>query len=126
VQTRMPTIKMLSIMDKYEEFTDYHLKAKVYVIETEFGGRQGAIFDDYRGQFFWHINDVDCNDWDARYVFEGGQINPGESSNCKIVVSDNLLKYSGGRFSKSQQFGVREGSRIVAVGVILSNKAKNA
>lgn len=111
-------------MDKYEELTNYHLKAKVYVIESEFGGRQGVILDGYRGQFFWHINDVDCTDWDACYVFEGGQIQPGESKNCKIVVSDNLLKFSGGRFSKNQQFGIREGSHIVAVGVTISNKIK--
>ncbi|BFM13652.1 hypothetical protein R50072_38050 [Simiduia litorea] len=113
-------------MDKFEELSDYHLKAKVYVIEAEFGGRQSAISDGYRGQFFWHINGVSSTDWDARYVFEGGQINPGESGLCKIVVSDNLLMYSGGKFSKNQQFGIREGSRIVAVGVIINNKAKNA
>lgn len=107
-------------MNNYEEFTDYHLSAKVFVIETEFGGRKGPIFDDYRGQFFWHINGEACTDWDARYVFEGGQIAPGESAMCKIVVSNNLLKYSGGNFPEGAQFGIREGSRVVAVGVIKS------
>ena len=113
-------------MSKYEVFTDYHLSAKVFVIETEFGGRKGPIFDDYRGQFFWHINGETCTDWDARYFFEGGQVAPGESAMCKIVVSNNLLKYSDGNFLEGAQFGIREGVRVVAVGVINSSKVPNA
>ncbi len=113
-------------MIEFEAFTEYHLLAKVFVIETEFGGRKGPIFDDYRGQFFWHINGEACSDWDARYVFEGGSVSPGKSALCKIVVSGNLLKYSGGSFPVGVQFGIREGSRIVAVGVIKSSKVANA
>ncbi len=113
-------------MNKYETFTDYHLKAKVFVIESEYGGRQGAIYDDYRGQFFWHINGENCTDWDARYIFEGGEVSPGSSSMCKIQVSNNLLKYSDGNFPLGTQFGIREGARIVVVGVIESSKIVNA
>lgn len=113
-------------MGKYEEFADYHLLANVFVIETEFGGRRGPIFDDYRGQFFWHINGETCTDWDARYVFDGGEVHPGKSAKCKILVSNNLLKYSGGNFPEGAQFGIREGSRVVAVGIIKSSSVNNA
>lgn len=113
-------------MDKYEKFMDYHLKARIYVIETQFGGRKGSLFDDYRGQFFWHINDINCSDWDARYIFEGGEIQPGSSGMCKIMISNNLREASGDNFPAGSQFGIREGSRIVAVGVIEENQLKNA
>ena len=54
-------------MSNYDELDEFDLLARVYLIETEFGGRQGAVYDGYRGQFFWHINDVNCSDWDASY-----------------------------------------------------------
>ena len=113
-------------MKNYEELNDYDLFAKVYLIKTEFGGRQGEVFDGYRGQFFWHINDIDCSDWDAEYFFVQGSVSPGEESMCKIRLSENVKKYSNGVFPVEQQFGIREGARIIAVGVILESKVKNA
>lgn len=113
-------------MKNYEELDGYDLLAKVYLIKTEYGGRQGALLDGYRGQFFWHINDVSCSDWDARYYFADGSVGPGEESLCKILLSENVLKSSNGLFPEQQQFGIREGSRIMAVGVILESNVKNA
>lgn len=113
-------------MTKYEEFTEHHVKAKVFVIDHEFAGRQGSILDGYRGQFFWHINGESCTDWDARYVFEGGEVEPGKSAMCKILLSNALLAHSGGDFPEGSQFGIREGSRIVAVGVIKASLVENA
>lgn len=113
-------------MKKYHELEEFDLLVKVYLIETKFGGRQGAVLDGYRGQFFWHINDVNCSDWDAYYIFESGQINPGEESNCKVLLSENVKKYSKGIFPTERQFGIREGSKIIAVGVILESNVKNA
>ncbi len=75
---------------------------------------------------FWHINHVEATDWDASYYFEGGQMAPGECAACRIILSPNLIKCSNGRFSKGEQFGIREGSRIVGVGTIVSSKVKNA
>lgn len=121
-----PLLLALSIMTKYEEYTDYHLSAKVFVIEAEYGGRKYVISDGYRGQFFWHISGETCTDWDAYYVFEGGKIAPGESAMCKIVVSTNLLKYSGGQFPEGAQFGIREGSRFIALGTIKSSNFPSA
>ncbi|WP_405631063.1 hypothetical protein [Pseudoalteromonas sp. Ld20] len=113
-------------MKNYHDVEEFDLLAKVYLIETEFGGRQGAVHDGYRGQFFWHINDVNCSDWDASYIFESGQVNPGEESNCKVVLSENVKKYSKGVFPTERQFGIREGSKIIAVGVILESNVQNA
>lgn len=113
-------------MKNYEELSEYDLLAKVYLIETEFGGRQGAVQDGYRGQFFWHINDVNCSDWDASYIFESGLVNPGEESKCKVLLSENVKKYSKGVFPTERQFGIREGSKIIAVGLILESNVKNA
>ncbi|GLS28103.1 hypothetical protein [Marinibactrum halimedae] len=113
-------------MEDFTTFKDFHLEANVYLIETEFGGRSSAVFDGYCGQFFWHINDVDSTDWDAHYIFESGQVHPGQCAACKIVLSPNLLKCSKGRFPIGQQFGIREGSKIIGVGTIVLNKVKNA
>ena len=113
-------------MKNYHDVEEFDLLAKVYLIETEFCGRQGAVHDGYRGQFFWHINDVNCSDWDASYIFESGQVNPGEESNCKVVLSENVKKYSKGVFPTERQFGIREGSKIIAVGVILESNVQNA
>lgn len=113
-------------MKNYHDLKEFELLAKVYLIETEFGGRQSAVFDGYRGQFFWHINDVNCSDWDASYIFESGKVSPGEKSACKVVLSDNVKKCSKGIFPTGRQFGIKEGSKIIAVGVILENNVQNA
>ena len=113
-------------MEDFDSIKDYHLEASIYMVETEFGGRSTGVFDRYRGQFFWHINHVETTDWDASYFFEGGQVAPGECAFCKIILSPNLIECSKGRFKKGGQFGIREGSRIVGVGTILSSKVKNA
>lgn len=113
-------------MKSYEELTEYDLLTKVYFIKTEYGGRQGVALDGYRGQFFWHINDVNCSDWDAIYCFEHGTVNPGEESKCKIMLSENVKTYSKGIFPVERQFAIREGSRFIAVGVIQESYVKNA
>ena len=113
-------------MKNYSELNEFDLLAKVHLIKTEFGGRQGKVLNGYRGQFFWHINDVNCCDWDAEYYFEHGHVNPGEESLCKVRLSENVKKYSKGIFPVERQFGIREGSKIIAVGVILESYVKNA
>lgn len=117
---------LLGIMENFDSLKDYHLEANIYLIETEFGGRSTAVHDGYRGQFFWQINYVDSTDWDASYIFKGGQVSPGECAECKILLSPNLLELSKGSFPKGQQFGIREGSKIVGVGTIVACKVENA
>lgn len=113
-------------MKNYYELKEFDLLAKIYLIEKEFGGRKGAVFDGFRGQFFWHINDINCSDCDASYIFESGEVKPGEESNCKVMLSENVKKYSKGVFPLKRQFGIREGSKIIAVGVILESNVQNA
>jgi translation elongation factor EF-Tu-like GTPase len=116
----------LNKMKSFSELLEYDLLAKDHLIKTEFGGRQDAVHDGYRGQSFWHINNVNCSDWDASYFFENGPISPGEETMCKIVLSENVKKHSNGVFPVEHQFGIREGARIVATGVILESKVNNA
>ena len=107
---------------KYDELTDYDLLTKVELVKTEFSGRETPVFDGYRGQFFWHINDEPCTDWLAEYFFEHGELHPGSSSRCKIRLAGTIKDLAGGNFPVGNQFAIREGSRIVAVGKILENK----
>jgi len=106
---------------KYDELTEYDLIAKVELVKTEFSGRETPVFDGYRGQFFWHINNEPCSDWLAEYFFEHGELHPGSSSRCKIRLAGTIKDLAGGDFPVGNQFAIREGSRIVAVGKILEN-----
>ena len=102
----------------FNQINDYHLLANVFVIPTEFGGRKQPIKNSYRGQFFWHINDVNCTDWVAEYWFENGKIELNESGTCKIKLGPNILAVHKG-FEIGKQFAIREGARVVAVGSIV-------
>lgn len=108
----------------YETLSEFDLLSRVYLIKTELGGRQSAVSDGYRGQFFWHINDVNCSDWDAAYYFEQGSVNPDGETSCKIILSENVKKYAKGNFPAESQFCIREGSRVVAVGVIIQSNVR--
>ncbi len=109
-------------MVTFNEFENFDLLASVKLIESEFGGRNSPVFDGYRGQFFWHINHVQTTDWDAAYVFSSGKVNQGEKAECKIVLSENLKLAANGNFRINSQFCIREGSKVIAVGIILQSK----
>jgi translation elongation factor EF-Tu-like GTPase len=110
----------------YHELINYDLLAKVYLVTTEFGGRAGPVLDKYRGQFFWHVNNESCTDWDAIYFFENGQLQPGSSSLCKVLLSENVKNYSNGSFPVGRQFGIREGAKVVGLGIIQDSLVKSA
>jgi translation elongation factor EF-Tu-like GTPase len=110
----------------FQSLQDYDLLTKVFLVNTEFGGRSGPVLDQYRGQFFWHINNESCTDWDAIYYFENGQVQPGDSALCKILLSENVKRYSNGAFPVGRQFAIREGAKVVALGVIEESKVKIA
>ena len=103
---------------QFDQTNDYHLLANIFVVPTAFRGRSTPVKDGYRGQFFWHINDVHCTDWDAMYIFENGGIELNESGHCKIKLGPNILASHKG-FPIGAQFAIREGARIIALGVIL-------
>jgi len=107
-------------MKKYAELEEYDLLANVELIKTELSGRSGPVFDGYRGQFFWHINEEPCSGWLASYVFEHGELHPGSLSKCKVILAGTIKELGKGTFKEGAQFVVREGSRIVAIGSILA------
>ena len=109
---------MFAHPQSFDECSEYDLLTTVFLIPTEFGGRKGAGYSGYRGQFYWHINGVPWQDWDAHYWFKDEGIEPGNATKCKIQLSDHLKSYSKGNFPRGKQFGIREGATIVGVGII--------
>ena len=110
-------------MKTYESIENHEIEGKIYVIPTEFGGRERAVHSGYRGQFFWHINHVDGTDWLAESYFENDLVEPGQSARIKIRLAgtiSELARTTG--IPTGRQFALREGSRIVAVGVITKSK----
>ena len=106
-------------MKTYDAIEDHELEGMVYVIPSEYGGRSSAIISGYRGQFFWHINDESCTDWLADSYFERDKVQPGQSSRIKIRLAGTIVELGKSRgMPTGSQFALREGSRIVAVGVI--------
>lgn len=111
-------------MKTYLELEQFDLLAVVEVIKPEMGGRSIPVFDGYRGQFFWPINNVNGTDWLASYVFEDGKIEPGEQGKCKVILGNYLRKIGNNNFPEGSQFAIREGIRIVAIGEIIENLNK--
>jgi len=108
-------------MKKYSELDVFDLLAIVEIIKPAICGRVNALFSGYRGQFFWHINDVACSDWLATYFFESGQLEPGEQGLCKVMLGDSVKAAANCNFPVGSQFAIREGSIIVAIGKILES-----
>lgn len=110
-------------MKTFDSVDNFELEGRIFVIPTEFGGRETAIQSGYRGQFFWHINHVDGTDWLAESYFENDLVKPGESARIRIRLAgtiNELGRQTG--IPSGRQFALREGSRIVAVGVITKSK----
>lgn len=85
-------------------------KAKMFVISKEEGGRHTPIMAGYRPQFFFGTTDVT-----GTINFEGiNMILPGDSAEVNL----ELMKPIG--MEPGMRFAVREGSRTVGAGVVLS------
>jgi len=108
-------------MKTYPELDKFDLLAVIEMVSPEMGGRSSPVYDGYRGQFFWHINDVSGTDWLASYVFEHGSIEPREKGMCKVILADHVKEAANNNFPEDSQFAIREGSRIVAIGKVLEN-----
>ncbi len=107
-------------LKSFYQLEEFDLLAKVELIKSEYSGRSSPVSDGYKGQFFWHINDEPCTDWLAMYVFEHGELHPGSSSKCKIILAGTIKKIGKETLKENAQFATREGSRIVGIGKILS------
>ncbi len=114
-------------MKKYENIVDHEIEGIVYAVPEKYGGRKREIHSGYRGQFFWHINDEPGTDWLSETYFENDIVAPGGAAKCKIKLAGTILelgKTTG--MPKGSQFALREGARIVAVGVITKSKYEDA
>ena len=114
-------------MKTYETMNSHQLEGRVFVIPAELGGRHTPIRSGYRGQFFWHINGESGTDWLAESYFETDIIEPGASGNIKIRLGGTLLelgKVTG--MPVGRQFALREGSKIMAVGILTKSKYEEA
>lgn len=110
-------------MKTFESVENHELEGVTFLTPTEFGGRESAVHSGYRGQFFWHINNESCTDWLAESYFEKDVVEPGQSARIKIKLAGTILELARSTgIPAGRQFGLREGSRIVAVGVITKSQ----
>ncbi|MDF7802097.1 hypothetical protein P4C99_21680 [Pontiellaceae bacterium B1224] len=110
-------------MTTFESIDNHELEGEVYAIPTEIGGRKTPIHSGYRGQFFWHFNNDLGTDWIAETYFENDIIQLGETANCKIKLAGSILEIGKkNKMPSGRQFALREGSKIVAVGIITKSK----
>ncbi len=110
-------------MSTFATVTDNELEGIVLIVPSDVGGKTAAVKSGYRGQFFWHVAGHNNADWDAEFYFEGDHLKPGETGRVKVKLLGNLIGL--GRTTgmpKGRQFCLREGSRVVAVGVISNSK----
>ena len=107
---------------EYDDFQDYQLICRLNFIQSEYGGRESPCFSNYRGQFFYHYNEAGT-DWLARYLFSTEPVEPGASVLAKVTLGGTVLELAQERgMPIGKQMAIREGSRIVAVGVIEESK----
>lgn len=110
-------------MNTYDSVRDNELEGRVFVVPKEFGGRDAPIHSGYRGQFFWHINHEPSTDWLAESYVEGDLVEPGQSAKIKIKLVGTILELGKATgIPSGRQFCLREGSRVVAVGVITKSR----
>jgi elongation factor Tu len=91
----------------------FHIRAEVYFLRTDEGGRQGFVLSGYRGQFFY-----DGDDWDADYWFgDREMVQPGDT--VEALVRFMSPEQHRGRIQVETRFEIREGRRTVARGHVL-------
>ena len=107
----------------YPSITDHHLICQLYFLPSELGGRSSPCFSNYRGQFFYHYNYEESSDWLASYTSEHEPVEAGQTVNAKIHLGGSIVDIAQERGMPSgKQIAIREGSRIIAVGVILESR----
>ena len=114
---------ILEVMLKNKMNEDYHLKCKFYFIPSEYAGRTKPCFSGYRGQFFYHYNDMKGSDWIAEYTFEKEPVEPGQTVEAKVRLGGSIIEVAEERgMPVGKQVAIREGAKIVAVGKIIESK----
>lgn len=88
------------------------LRATIYYLAKEEGGRSTWIGSGYRGQFFY-----DGNNWDACQTFINQErCYPGEEVDCYLTTLSP--QYHLHQFFIGKAFEIREGAKVVGRGVI--------
>jgi elongation factor Tu len=85
------------------------MKAEVYVLKKEEGGRHTAFVSNYKPQFFFRTADITG----SITLPEGTElVMPGDNANIEISLITHVA------MEKGQRFAIREGSRTVGAGTI--------
>ena len=114
-------------MKTFESVKNHELEGEIFVVPSEFGGRQSAVLSCYRGQFFWHIKHEACTDWLAESYFENDRVEPGQSARIKIKLGGSVCDLGRATgIPAGRQFALREGSKIIAIGIITRSEYEEA
>jgi translation elongation factor EF-Tu-like GTPase len=105
---------------------NYHFVGRILVVPTELGGRKVGFHSGYRGQFFYQFKNEPGTDWVASYDFQEEMVNPGMEVDLFGNLAGGAIDLAN-RFGLNvgDQFGLREGKRIVAIGSIIYSKFDN-
>ncbi|MBF0578009.1 elongation factor Tu [Dysgonomonas sp. GY617] len=88
------------------------LRANIYYLLEKEGGRKTSVRNGYRGQFHY-----DGKDWNACQAFIDKEICLlGETVDCYLTTASPQFHIQ--KFYVGKEFEVREGTRIVGIGII--------
>lgn len=88
------------------------LRALIYYLTPEEGGRKTPIRTKYRGQFYY-----EGKDWDAQQLFVDLEwCELGKYVDCYIQTLSPAFHFN--KFYIGKEFKIREGSKVVGVGII--------
>ena len=90
------------------------LTATVTFLRTEDGGRHTPVRSGYRGQFFFDGEDFES----AMEVLPERWVQPGETTEVGFAFTENSIDRLRARIGIGQAFKLREGSRVVANGIV--------
>lgn len=93
--------------------TDHDIEVEISFVKTEDGGRKGPVRSGYRPQFYYN-----AHDWDAVHTYTTDDwVHPGEIVRGYLDFlspEEHICKLFPG-----MKFVCREGSRVVAYGLVL-------
>lgn len=108
-------------MLSFESFIDPDIEADLFLLPAEFGGRVSPMRSGYRGEFHFHVAGQTSVHWLAETIIEHDVVAPGHACKAKIKLMGSLLELArDAGLPIGAQFGLCEGNRTVAVGVVTS------
>ena len=99
-------------MQERSKIKNPEIEAEIYYLTAQEGGRNSAVGNGYRGQFYY-----DGKDWDALQEFMDKEIcQPGET--VKVKMWTLSPDFHTGKLWIGKEFKIREGARTVGRGII--------